>query len=136
MASNSSTSAETLIALATDENEVVRFYVAVPLLVLLAVDRIDLAVYASFGAFTGLCYGRNEPYRVRLVSVTAAAIALVGCIAAGFALAGPGQPLWLTAVVLAVVIATCVFATAVIGWVPVQPVFRIRSSWPHEWALE
>jgi hypothetical protein len=97
---------------------------AVPLLVLLAVDRIDLAVYASFGAFTGL-YGRHEPYRVRLVSVTAAGIALVACIAAGVALACLGQPLWLTAVVLAVVIAAGVFATAVIGWIPGQPVFLV-----------
>lgn len=97
---------------------------AVPLLVLLAVDRIDLAVYASFGAFTGL-YGRHEPYRVRLLSVTAAGIALVACIAAGVALACLGQPLWLTAVVLAVVIAAGVFATAVIGWIPGQPVFLV-----------
>ena len=97
---------------------------AVPLLVLLALDRIDLAVYASFGAFTGL-YGRSEPYRVRLVSVTAAAIALVACIAAGVTLACLGQPLWLTALVLAVVIGGGVFATAVIGWIPGQPVFLV-----------
>ncbi|MHA6694128.1 FUSC family protein [Homoserinimonas sp. A520] len=97
---------------------------AVPLLVLLALNRIDLAVYASFGAFTGL-YGRHEPYRVRLVSVTAAAVALVSCIAAGVALASLGQPLWLTAVALAVVIAGGVFATAVIGWIPGQPVFLV-----------
>jgi uncharacterized membrane protein len=97
---------------------------AVPLLVLLAVDRIDLAVYASLGAFTGL-YGRSEPYRVRLLSGTAAAIALVACIALGVFLTCLGRPLWLTAVALAVVIAAGVFATAVIGWIPGQPVFRV-----------
>ncbi|HLR44000.1 MAG TPA: hypothetical protein VK065_02305 [Brevibacterium sp.] len=33
--------------------------VAVPLLLLLAADRLDLAIYAAFGAFTGI-YARNE----------------------------------------------------------------------------
>lgn len=36
----------------------------VPLLLLLAFGRVDLAIYASFGAFTGI-YGRNEPHRQR-----------------------------------------------------------------------
>ena len=97
---------------------------AVPLFILLAIDRIDLAVYASFGAFTGI-YGRREPYRVRLVSVTAAAIGLVACISSGVVLACLGQPLWLTAAALAVVIAGGVFATGIIGWIPGQPVFFV-----------
>jgi uncharacterized membrane protein YccC len=41
------------------------------------------------------------------------------------ALASLGQPILLTAVVLAVVIAAGVFATAVIGWIPGQPVFLV-----------
>ncbi|MCC9146761.1 MULTISPECIES: FUSC family protein [unclassified Arthrobacter] len=36
-----------------------------PLLLLLFTGRIDLAIFATFGAFTGI-YGRNEPHRQRL----------------------------------------------------------------------
>lgn len=39
--------------------------ILVPLLLLLALDRMDLAIYATFAAFTGIC-GRNEPHGVRL----------------------------------------------------------------------
>ena len=39
--------------------------VGAPLLLVLALGRIDLAIFASFGAFTGI-YGRNEPHRRRL----------------------------------------------------------------------
>ncbi|QCB96127.1 FUSC family protein [Arthrobacter sp. PAMC25564] len=40
--------------------------VFVPLITLLLLDRLDLAVFASFGAFTGI-YGRNEPHAKRFV---------------------------------------------------------------------
>jgi len=33
---------------------------AVPLVVLLEIDRLDVAAYAAFGTFTAL-FGRNEP---------------------------------------------------------------------------
>ena len=39
--------------------------VGLPLLVLLAMDRFDLMVFAAFGAFTGI-YGRGEAHGVRL----------------------------------------------------------------------
>jgi hypothetical protein len=35
--------------------------VFVPLITLVLLDRVDLAIFASFGAFTGI-YGRNEPH--------------------------------------------------------------------------
>lgn len=35
--------------------------VFVPLVLLLVLDRVDLAVFASFGAFTAI-YGRNQPH--------------------------------------------------------------------------
>ena len=77
--------------------------VAVPLLVLLLVGRLDLAAYATFGAFTAL-YGRNEPYRLRLRSVSVAAVALLVSIALGVAVAVAGEPLWLVTVLLVVVV--------------------------------
>ncbi len=39
--------------------------VAAPLLVVLLLGRLDLAVFATFGAFAGI-YGRNKPHRQRL----------------------------------------------------------------------
>ncbi|GAA2861286.1 FUSC family protein [Paenarthrobacter ilicis] len=41
--------------------------VFVPLITLAVLGRLDLAVFASFGAFTGI-YGRNEPHSVRFRS--------------------------------------------------------------------
>ncbi|WP_309993652.1 FUSC family protein [Paenarthrobacter nitroguajacolicus] len=41
--------------------------VFVPLIALTLLGRLDLAVFASFGAFTGI-YGRNEPHSVRFRS--------------------------------------------------------------------
>lgn len=40
--------------------------VFVPLITLVLLDRLDLVVFASFGAFTGI-YGRNEPHATRFV---------------------------------------------------------------------
>ena len=39
--------------------------VFVPLIILVLMDRVDLAIFASFGAFTGI-YGRGEMHRKRL----------------------------------------------------------------------
>ncbi|QSZ50654.1 FUSC family protein [Arthrobacter sp. D5-1] len=41
--------------------------VFVPLITLTLIGRLDLAVFASFGAFTGI-YGRNEPHSIRFRS--------------------------------------------------------------------
>lgn len=98
--------------------------VAIPLTILLLVGRIDLAVYASFGSFTAL-YGRSEPYRIRLVSVSTAAISLTATISAGVLLACLGTPLLPTAIALVVVIAFGVLAHAALGWIPGQPVFFV-----------
>lgn len=98
--------------------------VAVPLLILLAVDRLDLAVYATFGAFTAL-YGRNEPYRLRIRSVTVAGAALVGCTALGVGLAVVGQPLPLLVALLVVVVAGGSLLSTVFQFVPAQPLFFV-----------
>lgn len=98
--------------------------VAVPLIVLLAVARLDLAAYATFGAFTAL-YGRNEPYRLRLRSVSIAAVALLVSISLGVAVAVAGEPLWLVTVLLVlIVVAGTVLATA-FQLLPTQPLFFV-----------
>ncbi|WP_158251222.1 hypothetical protein [Cryobacterium sp. Y11] len=42
---------------------------ALPLTVLVLTGQLGWAAYAAFGAMTAL-FGRNEPYRVRLRTVT------------------------------------------------------------------
>lgn len=98
--------------------------VALPLLVLWWAGRLDLAAYATFGAFTAL-YGRNEPYRLRVRSVTAAAVALLASIALGVWLAVLGEPLGLVAVALVVIVGGGTFFVTALQLLPAQPLFFV-----------
>ena len=72
--------------------------IAVPLLVLLALQRTDLAIYAAFGAFTAI-YARNEPRRARFRHQGRAGLLIVVCVVTGAVLSNAGAP---EAVVLAI----------------------------------
>lgn len=67
--------------------------VGVPLLLLIVVGRIDLAVFASFGAFTGI-YGRNEPHRQRLEHQAKAGLLLLLAVFAGALCSAAGVGTW------------------------------------------
>ena len=58
--------------------------VGIPLLLLVAIDRMDLAVFATLGAFTGV-YGRGEAHRARFSQQWRAALVMLATIAAGLA---------------------------------------------------
>lgn len=81
---------------------------AIPLVVLLLTDRIELAMYVGFGAFTGI-YSRYEPTRVRFRRQLLAGGMLTVCVTIGAALAqlAPALPealsSWLVIVVAALV---------------------------------
>lgn len=98
--------------------------VAVPLVILWWFGRLDLTAYATFGAFTAL-YGRNEPYRLRIRSVTVAAVALLCCIGAGVALATMGEPLPLLVPALLVVVAGGIVLASTFQLLPTQPLFFV-----------
>jgi uncharacterized membrane protein YccC len=98
--------------------------VAIPLLLLWWVDRLDLAAYATFGAFTAL-YGRNEPYRLRVRSVSVAAIALLASIALGVGLAVLGEPLLLVTTALVVIVAGGTLVVTALQLLPSQPLFFV-----------
>ncbi|GAA1439956.1 FUSC family protein [Leifsonia poae] len=98
--------------------------VGVPLLVLLAVGRLDLTAYATFGAFTAL-YGRNEPYRLRIRSVSVGAVALLVSITLGILVAALGEPLWLLAPLLLVIVAGGTLLAATFQLIPAQPLFFV-----------
>lgn len=98
--------------------------VAVPLFLLFAAGRLDLTAYATFGAFTAL-YGRNEPYRVRVRTLTVAAVALLLSISAGVWLAVLGEPLALLAVALVVVVGGGTLFVTIFQMVPPQALFFV-----------
>jgi hypothetical protein len=98
--------------------------IAVPLVVLTVLGRLDLAAYATFGAFTAL-YGRNEPYRLRLRSVSIAAVGLLVSIGLGIVVASTGAPLWITVVALLLITTGGTLVGAVFGLLPAQPLFFV-----------
>lgn len=76
--------------------------VAIPLLVLLGIDRLDLAVYAAFGAFTGI-YARFESPRSRTRRQSIAAAVLVVCVGIGALLSSLGASVWVLVVITSLV---------------------------------
>ena len=119
--------------------------VFVPLITLVLLDRLDLAIFASFGAFTGI-YGRNEPHakrfglQLRAGALMLAVILLAALTArAGVAFALPAAgTIWLQVAATTLVAGGCslvaawwrlrpagslfhIFAFAAIASIPNQP---------------
>ncbi|WP_240036788.1 FUSC family protein [Leifsonia flava] len=97
---------------------------AVPLLILVALGRVDWAPYASFGAMAAL-YGRSEPYETRWRSVSTAAVGMVVSVGLGILVAVAGAPLGLVAAVLGLVIVGGVLLTVTLGLFPPTPLFFV-----------
>jgi uncharacterized membrane protein YccC len=76
--------------------------VAIPLLVLLGIDRLDLAVYAAFGAFTGI-YARFESPRSRTRRQSIAAAILVFCVGVGALMSSLHASIWVLIIVTSLV---------------------------------
>lgn len=72
--------------------------VSVPLLVLLALGRPDLSIYAVFGGFTAM-YGRNDTYRPRLTHHARAALLLTTGLAVGVLLSVARAQPWILVIV-------------------------------------
>lgn len=76
--------------------------IAVPLLVVLLLGRIDLTIFAAFGAFTGI-YAKGEMVRSRFRHQSIAGVILVACLALGGSYASVGASAWLIVITTAVV---------------------------------
>ncbi|SEB38929.1 Fusaric acid resistance protein-like [Paramicrobacterium humi] len=98
--------------------------VAIPLVVLALLGRLDLAIYASFGAFTSL-YGRREVYRTRLRTASTAAVVLVACITAGVLVSQAGSPLVALSIGLLLVVAVGVVLSRTLSLHPPTPIFYV-----------
>jgi hypothetical protein len=96
----------------------------VPLIVLVALGRIDWAAYATFGAMTAL-YGRGEPYRIRLRTVSVAALGLLVSMGLGVAMAVSGASLPVLTAGLIVVIVAGLLLAAAVGLFPPTPIFFV-----------
>jgi len=99
--------------------------VFVPLITLVLLGRLDLAIFASFGAFTGI-YGRGEPHAVRFMLQLRAGLLmlLVIFLAALAARMGPALGLDTSAHTWLLVLATTVVAGAcsvAISWLRLRP---------------
>ena len=97
---------------------------AVPLLALYSIDRLDLAFYASFAAFTAI-YGREEPYRSRWWSVALVALGLVGSISLGVISSHYEFPMWVVFAILSAVIIVTHPLSYVIEWIPRGSLFFV-----------
>ncbi|MFK4728609.1 FUSC family protein [Agromyces mediolanus] len=97
---------------------------AVPLAILVALGRIDWAAYAAFGGMTAI-FGRSEPYRTRLRTVSAAAVVQLSATGLGILLAVVGAGPLLQAVVLALVVAAVIVAYNMLGVTPATPLFAV-----------
>ena len=108
---------------------------AIPLTVLLVTDRISWAMYAGFGAFTGI-YSRYEPTRVRLRRQALIGTLLTLCVTLGAALAELGASIpdpaasWVSLVIAALVAggaATLVTARGIRPGGAVFPLFAVAA---------
>lgn len=98
--------------------------VGVPLLLLDAIGRLDLAVYAAFGGLAML-YGHNEPARQRVESQIVAGTGLVVTIAVAMAYAAAQAPFPILGVLLAVTVIAAATLGAAMRWVPRGEMFFV-----------
>lgn len=97
---------------------------AVPLAILVAVGRVDWASYATFGGMVAI-FGRSEPYRTRLRTVSTAAAVQLGATGLGILLSVSHAPLLVEAGVLAFVVAAVIVAFNMLGVTPSTPLFAV-----------
>ena len=101
--------------------------VGVPLLVLLALGRLDLSVYASFGAFAAL-YGRADLPRARVRMQAVAGTVLVSCMLIGTALSTLATPAIASVAVVAILAAVVTLFAYRTQWHPPGALFAVFAA--------
>ncbi|MEV7693552.1 FUSC family protein [Microbacterium sp. NPDC089189] len=101
--------------------------IAVPLLVLWGLGRLDLSIYASFGAFAAL-YGRADAFGDRIRMQAAAALTLIGAMLIGTALSVVGAPAAVRVLVVALVAAVVTLVAAAGRWHPPGALFAVFAA--------
>lgn len=98
--------------------------VGVPLFAILAVGRLDLAVYAAFGSLTCL-YGHRETGAARFETLVVAAAMMLMTIAVATGFSAAHGPHWLLGVLLAAVVIAAGTLGVAMGWMPRGDLFFI-----------
>lgn len=98
--------------------------VGIPLLLLVAVGRMDLAIFATLGAFTGV-YGRGEPHLARFTQQWRAGVLMLVAITAGLTASEFGVPTGLLVLGAAVIGALGFVATRITRLAPVGSLFFV-----------
>lgn len=101
--------------------------VRVPLLVLLLIGRLDLSVYASFGAFAAL-YGRMDGPRTRVRMQAAAGAVLVSSMLVGTGLSALAVPALASVTVVAVLAASVTLLAYRARWHPPGALFAVFAA--------
>ncbi|WP_150958901.1 FUSC family protein [Microbacterium testaceum] len=101
--------------------------VGIPLLVLLALGRLDLSVYASFGAFAAL-YGRTDLPRTRVRMQAVAGSVLVSCMLVGTALSALATPAIASVAVVALLAAVVTLFAYRAQWHPPGALFAVFAA--------
>lgn len=101
--------------------------VGIPLLLLLALGRLDLSVYASFGAFAAL-YGRTDLPRTRARMQAVAGTVLVSCMLVGTALSALATPAIASVAVVAVLAAVVTLLAYRAQWHPPGALFAVFAA--------
>ncbi|WP_396646046.1 FUSC family protein [Microbacterium sp.] len=101
--------------------------VGIPLLVLLLIDRLDLSVYASFGAFAAL-YGRLDPPRTRVRMQATAGGILVLSMLLGTLLSALASPPLASVVVIATLAAAVTLVAYRAQWHPPGALFAVFAA--------
>ncbi|WP_298873242.1 FUSC family protein [uncultured Microbacterium sp.] len=101
--------------------------VGVPLVVLLLLNRLDLAVYASFGAFAAL-YGRTDAPRARVRMQATAGVILVGSMLVGTALSALSTPALVSVAAVAVLAAIVTLFAYRAQWHPPGALFAVFAA--------
>lgn len=98
--------------------------IAVPLLVLLILDRPDLSLYAVFGAFSGV-YGRMSGYRERLFQQSQAALIMLATVFVALWLGRLAPGPWTLVLLTALAAAAATVLATLLRFGPVGGFFAI-----------
>ncbi|MDF2560133.1 MAG: hypothetical protein K0R99_1579 [Microbacterium sp.] len=98
--------------------------VAVPLLALWMLGRLDLSIYASFGAFAAL-YGRHDVFRDRIRMQASAGGVLLAAMLIGTALSVVSAPAAVSILVLALIASAVTLLAYTMRWHPPGPLFPV-----------
>lgn len=98
--------------------------IAIPLLLLLILNRTDLSLFAVFGAFSGV-YGRMSTYRERLFQQSQAVLIMLLTIVTGLSVASLDLSPWILVILTALAAAALTILATVLRFGPVGGFFAI-----------